>query len=58
LEGGIDSAADIEMCASLGAEAALVNSAFPLSPDPIAKALELRQAADRAWVVSRARLRR
>ena len=57
LEGGLDSAADIEMCASLGAEAALVNSAFPLSRDPRIKALELRQAADRAWRVSPARPR-
>jgi thiazole synthase ThiGH ThiG subunit len=49
LEGGLASREDIEMCAALGADAVLVNSAFAGSPDPRSKARELREAADRAW---------
>lgn len=49
LEGGIDTPAQIQECAQLGASAVLLNSTFRLAPDPAARARELREAADRAW---------
>lgn len=49
LEGGIDTADHIRQSAELGAAGVLMNSAFRLAPDPVARARELRQAADSAW---------
>lgn len=51
LEGGIDTPAQIQECARLGAAAVLINSTFRHAPDPAARARELRAAADRAWPV-------
>jgi thiazole synthase ThiGH ThiG subunit len=49
LEGGLDSGRDVQMCANIGAEAVLINSAFALAEDATQKARELRAAADLAW---------
>lgn len=49
LEGGIDTAEHIYDSAGLGAVGVLMNSAFRLASDPIARATEIRKAADDAW---------
>src|SRR5882672_1630230 len=49
LEGGIDSPEDICVSARLGAAGVLMNSAFLLALNPIAQAIKVRTAADRAW---------
>ena len=52
-EGGLDTPAQIEECARLGAAAVLINSTFRHASDPAARARELREAADRAWPVEK-----
>ncbi len=48
-EGGLDSPAHVHESAQLGASGVLINSAFVYAADPVARARELRRAADEAW---------